>query len=700
MAGAEDRPARRRFWRRALVLLALTSAGTAASLGTDGVIGNLDGPLYDLALGSTARISPPVKTQAPVVIVALDHRSLDSNELRDIPRVLMAPVWGTLIDGLADAKARAVGFDFIFSFVAGRFKPGYDRTFLAALARHRALVVLGRSLRTPLALPYFFAVGANQTPGSVGYVEMMPDSDGVFRTARAALRLANGSAAPTLAGALAQRSGGPITKGPVRIAPRQKLEETPTYALVDVLRCIAHDPAAVASRFRDRIVLIGSTLPEEDRKIGPDRFLPARPSSAPPGDSGAGCHLDRLGPSDPDGGTVAGTALEAGAIRALMGLDAAHEAPAIERVPSAATASLVAGGAGFVLAPWAAVAATVVILAGLFAVEAVLLLGGVWVPMAVPMLCAIAAVAAAYLVRFLLEERRRRRIQYAFGHYLAPTVVEALVNSERSLRLGGELRDITVMFADLSGFTALSGTVGPERLMELTNRYLAIIAAAVDETGGYVDKFIGDAVMAIWGAPLAEDDHAARAAGAALAIADRIERARADDRARGERGFSVKIGLNVGLATVGNVGAPKRYNYTAVGETVNVAARLESLPGDYGCRVVVGPVAAARLRDAFLLNELDLVRVKGKEEAIAVYELVCAEADITDAECSYVARYAAALAEYRAGRFAEAEAAWSGLAAPRDGAGGPPAVMARRAASLHRDPPAGPWDGIWVRTSK
>ncbi len=700
MAGARDRPVRRRFWRRALVLLALTGAGTAASLGTDGVIGNLDGPIYDLALGGAARIFPPGEAPAPVVIVAVDRRSLASDELRDMPRVLMAPIWGTLIDGLADAKARAVGFDLIFSFAAGRFKPGYDQAFLAALARHRALVVLGRSLRTPVAAPYFFALGANRAPGAVGYVEVMADSDGVFRTARAALHLASGETAPTLAGALARRSGGGLDERPVKIAPRRKLEETPTYALVDVLRCMARNPAAVASRFRDRIVLVGSTLPEEDRKVAPDRFLPVRSAPAQADGRGADCRLDPLGPSDPDGGTVAGVALEAGAVRALMGLDAAHAAPAAVRAPTTAAAAVIAGTAGFAVAPWLAIAATVAVLAMLFAIEAALLLGGTWLPMAVPALCAIGSVAAAYLVRFLVEERRRRRIQYAFGHYLAPTVVEALADSARSLRLGGEVRDITVMFADLSGFTALSGTVGPERLMELTNRYLAIIAAAVDETGGYVDKFIGDAVMAIWGAPADEDDHAGRAAAAALAIAGRIARARADDRARGETGFSVKIGLNAGLATVGNVGAPKRYNYTAVGETVNVAARLESLPGDYGCRIVVGPVAAARLGDAFLLNELDLVRVKGKEEALAVYELIGTDAEATDADRLYVARYAAALAEYRAGRFANAEAAWSELAAARDGDGSPPAVMARRAAALERDPPAGPWDGVWVRTSK
>src|SRR6202012_3992018 len=108
----------------------------------------------------------------------------------------------------------------------------------------------------------------------------------------------------------------------------------------------------------------------------------------------------------------------------------------------------------------------------------------------------------AYLARFLVEERRRRRVQRAFSHYLAPTIVNRLAEDETDLRLGGERRDVSVMFADLSGFTALSGRVGPEELMEVTNNYLGLIVAEVEKVGGYVDKFIGDAVMAVWGAPL------------------------------------------------------------------------------------------------------------------------------------------------------------------------------------------------------
>jgi adenylate cyclase len=256
------------------------------------------------------------------------------------------------------------------------------------------------------------------------------------------------------------------------------------------------------------------------------------------------------------------------------------------------------------------------------------------------------------------------------------------------------------MFADLSGFTALSGKVGPAELMSVTNTYLAIIVAAVEATGGYVDKFIGDAVMGVWGAPAARSDHATAAARAALAAVGGVMQAKAEADAEGRHGYSVKIGLNSGRAVVGNVGAERRYNYTAVGETVNVASRLESVPGDYACRIVVGPTTAEAIRDRFVVNELDWVKVKGKEEPLAVYELVAEREGAVAELLEYPKQYNAALELYRAGRFAEAEECWRvRVTHPYILGLSPPLVMAERSVFLSTNPPA-QWDGVFVKASK
>jgi class 3 adenylate cyclase len=357
---------------------------------------------------------------------------------------------------------------------------------------------------------------------------------------------------------------------------------------------------------------------------------------------------------------------------------------------------------GFAVAPWLAVLGVVALAAGCFGLALVALGFGFWFPVAVPAAAAIVSMVLAYLVRFLVEERRRRRVQHAFSHYLAPSIVDRLAESEAELRLGGERREITVMFADLSGFTALSTRLPPEELMAVTNTYHAMMVEAVEATGGYINQFLGDAVMAIWGAPLADPDHAASAARAALRIVEKIMQAKAEADALGVPGYAVKIGINTGPAVVGNVGAPKRYNYTAVGETVNIAARLESVPEDYGCRIVVGPATAAAIVDRFVVCELDWIKVKGKDEAFSVFHLIGERSAAESAEMRYREQYRAGLERYRAGDFATAEGIWRQQATrSTDGSllSCPPLVMARRCADLKSAPPAA-WDGIFVKTSK
>jgi adenylate cyclase len=164
----------------------------------------------------------------------------------------------------------------------------------------------------------------------------------------------------------------------------------------------------------------------------------------------------------------------------------------------------------------------------------------------------------------------------------------------------------------------------------------------------------------------------------------------------------VKIGINTGPAVVGNVGAPKRYNYTAVGETVNIAARLESVPEDYGCRIVVGPATAAAIADRFVLCELDWIKVKGKDEAFSVFQLIGERSTAESAQMRYREQYGSGLKRYRAGDFAAAEDIWRQQATGSIGGSplfSPPLIMARRCADLKSAPPA-VWDGVFVKTSK
>ena len=687
----------RRHYRTIACTICLLIGAVATALARGPVV--VDGPILDLLVAGRAasfadRYAPE---DSPVAVIALDQRSLFGPELAAYPRAFLGPVLAEVLDGVAAAGARVVGFDLVLAYSANRFARDFDRSFVESLARHRGQVVLARSAASLPAEPFWAALQPDQDV--LGFAEVLPDPDGRYRRVRASMETKEDGRLPTLASAVLGRARAAMPDE-VLLAPRRHLEAIPTYALVDVLRCARTSPRALTPAFAGKIVLIGGTLPEEDRKVSTGRFLaPPRKGSPPP----APCGLGRLPASAPDSDTVPGVFLHAAAVAAVMTGDLTHTAPPAVVAPL--TAVLAAGGAalGLFLTPWSAAAAILGIAGVLFGAGAATLAHDIWIPLALPLAALGGTPVLAYVVRYLVEERTRRHIEQAFGHYVSPTIVTRLAADPATLRLGGELREVTVMFADLSGFTELSGKVSPKVLTQMTNMYLASIVDQVDATGGYVDKFIGDAVMSLWGAPGDDPRHAANAVRAAMVAVARVRQVREAAEARGEIGLSVKIGINSGLAVVGNVGAPRRYNYTAVGETVNVASRLEGVPSLYGCLIVVGPRTAELAGDEILFRELDAVQVKGRAMPLSVFEPLAERGAATPAQCERAKRYAEALVHYRAMRFGDALAVWEALVKEEPEAVGdqtPASAMVRRARTFLERPPTAPWNGVWILTSK
>ena len=711
----------RRRTRRAVPLTAvacgLAAAAAAAWLG--GTVPNLDGELYDRFLAIRAAfLVPAADTEPPpqVAVLALDARSLDAPDLRRLPRTFFGPVWTQTLDlVIGTGGARAVGFDFLFDYNPADLLPDllaglsgddtsgaarrFDLPMRAALSRYRDRIVLGRSGTTLPIQPYRAALRYDS--GSLGALEYWPDPDGIFRHIDAVVP-GEEEKLGTLAAALLRRAGIEMPRD-VLLAPARKFETLPTYSLRDVLECgrTLDDAArnALRAAFAGRIVLIGSTQPDEDRKLAADRYMPA---ATPRGDQTGQCALPHRGASLPASATIPGVYLHAAAVDAVL----RGAVPRVAALPAVAAETGLAGtgGAlvGMTLTPWAAAVAISAGGVGLAALGIALLGGGIYLPVGSGLLAALGGLIVAYAVRYLVEERRRRRVQDAFSHYLSPSIVDRLADEAAALRLGGERRDVTVMFADLSGFTALSERVSPETLVSETNRYLRVIVEAVEATGGYIDKFIGDAVMAIWGAPVDDPDHARHAVLAALDAATRVAAAAAEARAAGNPVFAVKIGLNSGPAIVGNVGTERRFNYTAVGETVNIASRLEGVVGIYRSGIVIGEDTQRRLDTGEgggmpPFCELDRIVVKGKTTPLAVFAPLPSgpgadpAAPVVDRDA-----YAAALQLYRQRRFGEAAALWRAHADHF----APAAVMADRAALFESSPPPSDWSGAWVLTSK
>lgn len=639
----------------------------------------LEGLFYDTALAARAAVWPGDPGASGVLVVGLDAASLAEPDLAARPRALFGPIWAKTLGALNDAGARVIAFDFILAFSGEAIAAGYDRDFLRALFQDRDKIVLGRSRALLPARNYSAALGFS--PSSLGVSEITPDGDGIYR--HVPLGAGEDKKNPTLAGAALAKAGFADFPESVLLAPARSMESLPALSLGQVLRCAGDDPAALARAVKGKIVFIGTFLPEEDRKASPTRFFVNSPRTQRP----AGACTPQI---TPEAATfIPGVYLHAMAAEAVLQRQLIRPLDGrLHALLGGLAAGLAVAGA-LKFRPLMCVASVVLLCLVLWLAETAGLESGIHAPLGYAALLGVLSAGGGFALRFLFEERRRYRIEGAFGHYLAPELVARLAASDEMPALGGEAREVSVMFADLSGFTALSSRIPAEQVVALTNQYLGLMAEEIEASNGYIDKYMGDAVMAVWGAPLPLTDHAARAVSTGLRIASRIKEAHIRALREGREGFSVKIGINSGPVVAGNVGARKRLNYTVAGDTVNVAARLESVPGDYGCMVIVGETTAQLLGSEYALREIDVIAVKGRETPLAVFEPL--------PDTALTAAYGQALASYRAGDFAGAAIQWEILAQTGDG---PSRVMGARARELLRNPPAGDWDGVWRRTSK
>ncbi len=321
------------------------------------------------------------------------------------------------------------------------------------------------------------------------------------------------------------------------------------------------------------------------------------------------------------------------------------------------------------------------------------------------------AIMAIFLVSTLLTylrtESDRRQVKNAFGHYISPEFMEELTKNPEKLVLGGETRDLTIMFTDIRNFTGISERLTPAALTQLMNDFLTPMSDLVMQNRGTIDKFMGDAMMAFWNAPLDDADHARHACMTALKMNEALrpinDKLKKESAAAGQDAILLQagIGINTGPASVGNMGSRQRFAYSALGDNVNLASRLEGQTKSYGVEILIGPVTQEMVPD-FATLELDLLRVKGKKEPVRVYTLLGDER-LAQSE-SFKAWRAAQnnmLALYRAMDFDGAETA---IAECRTLAGGQMPgyydMYLERIQTLKTNRPGAGWDGVFVATTK
>ncbi len=300
--------------------------------------------------------------------------------------------------------------------------------------------------------------------------------------------------------------------------------------------------------------------------------------------------------------------------------------------------------------------------------------------------------------RFLAEERERERVRKTFESYVAPTVVQEMLKHPEQLRLGGERREITLLFTDIRGFTTMSENLDPEALVNLLHDFLNPMSNIIINLGGTIDKYMGDAIMALFGAPLAQTDHprlACRAALEMVACLDALNRTWAEE---GRPPLKVGIGVNTGPVAVGNMGSDRLFDYTAIGDNVNLASRLEGLNKYYATSILISDSTAKALENGFILRDMDMVRVKGKVKGVRIHELL-GEGEPDPELAHFLELYHRALGLYREKRFAESLAAFAQTLEIRPGD-----ATCQRYITLaqkhHETPPPDDWEAVTIMDGK
>ena len=318
--------------------------------------------------------------------------------------------------------------------------------------------------------------------------------------------------------------------------------------------------------------------------------------------------------------------------------------------------ALLAGGGClfFFLSPRYNWLVIIFLVVSLFSLAYLLFLRGIMLPLAKPLVALAVLYPTGLVLQFARERKRRMAIRQAFQHYVSPEIVKKISEDPELLKLGGEKREVTLLFSDVADFTAVSESTTPEELVKWLNEYMDEMSSIILDHGGTIDKYIGDAMMVFWNAPLDQSNHAQLACQAALKMQKRLSKLNDAWEKEGTPRLETRIGLNTGEVIVGNMGSSKRFDYTVLGDNVNLASRLEGINKHYGTSIIISFSTFLQTTDYIEARQLDYIKVKGKTEPVAILELLGEKGEILKDKKVLSETFERALLPYRLGNWDEA----------------------------------------------
>ena len=583
---------------------------------------------------------------------------------------------------------------------------GFDREYLRALAsggRGGKIVLGATESGSQSILP---TVGQRLAAGgraNLRSLNVHTDVDDVVRRVPLAFLTSDGSV-PSMALELASRARGvspridadgvsiageriPSTVDKtIAVAFSGGANDIPSYSLADLRACLDKgDTDFFRRQFADKVVIVGSDVAEADQILTSKRFAnPPLPQDA------ERCALPAPANVAPRR-VMSGVYLQAMAVDNLIRREVLREMASWATVAISFTAAEAIGIVALTFGALAAAAGGAIVVVVWVASATDAFQHFLVLPLLEPIISGAAAIGAAIALRLGVADREKRFLRRAFGLYLAPNVIERMTSSGALPTLGGETREVTMFFSDVVGFSTLSEAMTPEEIVSLMNGYLTSMSEAIEGAGGFVDKYIGDAIVAIFGAPARSADHAIEAVAAAFDCQGRLDVFNREHAPP----IQHRIGLNAGEALIGNIGSRRRFNYTAFGDTVNLASRLEQSNTSFGTSILATESVVTATNAIFVWREIDTIRVRGRSAPLEVFEPLARRGEETEAQLERARAYAEGLRAWRARDFRRAETYFSRF--PDDA----PATLFRiRCRSLIDNPPDGPWEPIFLPQSK
>lgn len=610
-----------------------------------------------------------------LVVVAIDEPSFTEVGL---PWPWPRSIHAALVDQLVQGGARSIAFDILFDVPAR--DPEDDATFAEAI-RRAGNVLLGSDQAVIEDRSYSMTQWSEPTPvlaaaaAAAGVIRIPIDPDGVIRRS-----ILTYEGRPSMALAVASREPGFALPHGVDASAAQlfRFNGEPRRGIMTVSYYQALDAANAlpADFFKDKHVLVGRALAATTIDPVADHFR-TPVAVAMPGVEIHATIVDALLRSrfiaDPFGQPLAWLALS---------------------VVVGAMVSVALYRAGPVIAPSIAAGSVALVLIGGY----LAFVSGVHVPAMATSLVVTSAYALTAAYRFGLMTSERRMIKRAFQHYVSPAIVEQMLNDPSKLKLGGEEYEVTVLFSDLEGFTTLSELLTPAQLSSHLGDYFKEMLDVLLPQRGTLDKLIGDAIMMYFGCPIPDKRHPFEACRGALAMQERMISLNAEWGRESLPRLRTRIGINTGIAVAGNMGTSTIFNYTILGDCVNLASRLEGVNKEYGTLTIIGEDTWTLVRDEFDTRELDWIRVKGKRQPVAIYELVAEAGRIDERKREVFKRFAEGLQLYRDQRWSDAARTFD-AALDIDAEDGPSKVIAARCAYYRTHAPEA-WDGVHVMQLK